>query len=84
MLINFLGVLIAGFKAMENIFILTGGGPDRATRVIGLEVWENAFMFLKFGYATSAAWVLGAILIGFTMIQIRHLTRMKFSAAASK
>lgn len=84
MLINFLGVFIAGFKAMENIFILTGGGPNRATRVIGLEVWENAFMFLKFGYATAAAWVLGAILIGFTMIQIKHLTRMKFTAAASK
>ncbi|MBX3113697.1 MAG: extracellular solute-binding protein [Fimbriimonadaceae bacterium] len=84
MLINLLGVFIAGFKAMENIFVLTGGGPDRATRVIGLEVWENAFMFLKFGYATSAAWVLGAILIGFTMVQIRQLTKMKFSAAGAK
>lgn len=82
MLINLLGVFIAGFKAMENIFVLTGGGPDRATRVIGLEVWENAFMYLKFGYATSAAWVLGAILIGFTMVQIKQLTRMKFSTAA--
>ncbi|MBL8068766.1 MAG: extracellular solute-binding protein [Armatimonadetes bacterium] len=84
MLINFLGVFIAGFKAMENIFILTGGGPNRATRVIGLEVWEIAFMYLKFGYATAAAWVLGAILIGFTLVQIRNLTRMKFSAAAGR
>jgi len=69
---------------MENIFILTGGGPLRATRVIGLEIWENAFMYLKFGYATAAAWVMGAILIGFTMVQIRQLTRMKFTAAAGK
>lgn len=84
MLINLLGVFIAGFKAMENIFILTGGGPLRATRVIGLEIWENAFMYLKFGYATAAAWVMGAILIGFTMVQIRQLTRMKFTAAAGK
>lgn len=84
MLINLLGVFIAGFKAMENIFVLTGGGPLRATRVIGLEIWENAFMFLKFGYATAAAWVMGAILIGFTMVQIRALTRMKFTAGASR
>lgn len=84
MLINLLGVFIAGFKAMESIFVLTGGGPGRATRVIGLEVWENAFMFLKFGYATAAAWVLGSILIGFTVVQIRQLTQMKFSAAATK
>jgi ABC-type sugar transport system permease subunit/ABC-type glycerol-3-phosphate transport system substrate-binding protein len=80
-LINLLGVFIAGFKAMENIFVLTLGGPLYATHTIGLEVWTNAFMFLKFGYATAAAWVMGAILIGFTVIQIRNLLKMRFSTA---
>jgi multiple sugar transport system permease protein len=80
-LINLLGVFIAGFKAMENIFVLTGGGPLYATHTIGLEVWKNAFVFLKFGYATAAAWVMGAILIGFTVMQIRYLTKLRFSAA---
>ena len=80
-LINLLGVFIGGFKAMENIFVLTGGGPLYATHTMGLEIWTNAFMFLKFGYATAAAWVMGAILIGFTLIQIRSLLRMRFSAA---
>jgi multiple sugar transport system permease protein len=79
-LINLLGAFIAGFKAMENIFVLTGGGPLHATHTIGLEIWTNAFMFLKFGYATAAAWVMGAILIGFTIVQIRYLTRLKFTA----
>ena len=41
----------------------------------------NAFMYLKFGYATAAAWVMGSILIGFTLIQIRSLLRMRFTAA---
>ena len=68
-MINLLGVFIGGFKAMENIFILTQGGPLNATRTIGLEVWQNAFMYLKFGYATAAAWVMGSILIGFTLIK---------------
>lgn len=80
-LINLLGVFIAGFKAMENIFVLTGGGPLKATHTIGLEVWTNAFMFLKFGYATAAAWVMGAILIGFTVVQIKNLMNMRFGAA---
>ncbi len=80
-LINLLGSFIAGFKAMENIFVLTAGGPMHATHTIGLEVWMNAFMFLKFGYATAAAWVMGAILIGFTVVQIKHLTKMKFTTA---
>lgn len=80
-LINLLGVFIGSFKAMENVFVLTGGGPLYATHTIGLEVWMNAFMFLKFGYATAAAWVMGAILIGFTLIQIRSLMNMRFSTA---
>jgi multiple sugar transport system permease protein len=80
-LINLLGVFIAGFKAMENIFVLTQGGPLNSTRTIGLEVWQNAFMFLKFGYATAAAWIMGSILVGFTLIQIRSLLRMRFSTA---
>lgn len=80
-LINLLGAFIGGFKAMENVFVMTGGGPMYATHTIGLEIWTNAFMFLKFGYATAAAWVMGAILIGFTLIQLRHLTGMKFSTA---
>jgi ABC-type sugar transport system permease subunit/ABC-type glycerol-3-phosphate transport system substrate-binding protein len=80
-LINLLGVFIGSFKAMENVFILTGGGPLYSTHTVGLEVWMNAFMFLKFGYATAAAWVMGAILIGFTLLQIKNLLRMRFSTA---
>ncbi|MEQ1821848.1 MAG: extracellular solute-binding protein [Fimbriimonadaceae bacterium] len=79
-LINLLGVFIAGFKAMENVFVLTGGGPLNATRTVGLEIWENAFMFLKFGYATAAAWMMGTVLIAFTLFQIRSLLHVKFSA----
>ena len=80
-LINLLGVFIGGFKAMENIFVLTQGGPLNATRTIGLEVWQNAFMYLKFGYATAAAWVMGSILIGFTVVQIRYLVNLKFTTS---
>lgn len=82
-LINLLGVFIAGFKTMDTVFILTGGGPLYATHTIGLEIWTNAFMFLKFGYATAAAWVMGAILIGFTIIQIKRLLGLKFQAAGA-
>ncbi len=80
-IINLVGVFIASFKAMENIFVMTGGGPLNATHVLGLEIWYNAFIYLKFGYATAAAWIMGALLIGFTMMQVRNLLRMRFSSA---
>lgn len=79
-IINFVGAFIGAFKAMENVFIMTGGGPNYATHVIGLDIWYNAFMYLKFGFATSEAWIMGSMLIGFTMYQLRILKDIKFSA----
>ena len=80
-LINLLGVFIGSFKSFDNIFALTMGGPLNATHTMGLEIWQNAFMFLKFGYATAAAWVMGAMLAGFTLVQVRSLLRMRFTTA---
>lgn len=79
-IINFVGAFIGAFKAMENVFIMTGGGPNYATHVMGLDIWYNAFMFLKFGLATSEAWIMGSLLIGFTIYQLRILKDLKFSA----
>ncbi len=79
-IINLVGAFIGSFKAMENIFVMTGGGPLYATHTIGLEIWYNAFMYLKFGYATAAAWIMGAMLVGFTLYQLRILRDVRFSA----
>ncbi|MHB0997881.1 MAG: extracellular solute-binding protein [Armatimonadota bacterium] len=83
-IINFVGAFIGSFKAMESVFVMTGGGPLNATHTIGLEIWYNAFMYLKFGYATAAAWIMGSMLIGFTMYQLRILRHVKFSAAGQE
>ena len=80
-IINFVGVFIGAFHAMQNIFVLTGGGPYNATRVIGLDIWYNAFVYLKFGMATAMAWVLGLMLIGFTVMQLRILSKVEFRKA---
>lgn len=80
-IINFVGAFIGAFKATENIFVMTGGGPLNATHTIGLEIWYNAFLYLKFGYATAAAWIMGSMLIGFTMYQLRILRDLRFSTA---
>ena len=33
------------------------------------------------GYATSAAWIMGAMLVGFTVFQLRLMRNLRFSAA---
>jgi ABC-type sugar transport system permease subunit/ABC-type glycerol-3-phosphate transport system substrate-binding protein len=84
-IINFIGAMIG---AMQNggqfILAMTGGGPYTPygrTEVVGLHIFWEAFMFLRFGPATAMAWVLGAMLIGFTVVQLQKLSRLEFRAA---
>ena len=81
-IINFVGAVIAGFKESSNIFVMTGGGPEDATMTVGLEIWYNAFLYLNFGRATAMAWIMGALLIGFTLNQLRILNKLQFRSAA--
>jgi len=83
-LINFVGAVVGAMRASQNVFVMTGGGPEDVTMTVGLSVWFNAYMFLNFGLATAQAWILGAMLIGFTLYQLRMLNRMQFRAVATK
>ena len=53
-----------------------------ATEVVGLHIFWEAFGYLRFGPATAMAWVLGSMLIGFTVLQLQRLSRMEFKAGA--
>jgi ABC-type sugar transport system permease subunit len=80
-IINFIGAFIGTFHTMGNIFVMTGGGPGDDTTVLALAIWKDAFVYLRFGQATATAWILGAMLIGFTVWQLRYLRRMEFRRA---
>jgi len=81
-IISFVGTFIATFQNMGNIFLLTFGGPGEATTVIGLKIWVEAYVNLRFGMATSMACLLGTLLIGLTYIQIRFLSKVEYKRAA--
>jgi multiple sugar transport system permease protein len=80
-MINFVGAFIATFQTMGNIFLLTFGGPGKETMVMGMAIWQEAYVNLRFSLATSYAWILGSILIGFTYLQLRILRRVDFRRA---
>ena len=81
--INFIGVFIGSvYGAGGNILALTGGGAG--TEVADLHIFYKAFVFLQFGPATAMAWVLGFLLIGFTVYQLQVLSRMEFRAEGSE
>jgi len=77
-IINFVGAFIGTFLGMGNIFVMTGGGPGDRTMVLSLAIWYRAFATLQFGIATAMAWVLGSLLIGFTVYQLKFLQKVEF------
>ncbi len=81
--INFVGVFIGSwYGATGSILAMTGGGAN--TEVAGLHIWYKAFTYLKFGPATAAAWMLGFMLIGFTVHQLRILSRVEYKAQGTE
>ncbi|MBI4024848.1 MAG: extracellular solute-binding protein [Verrucomicrobia bacterium] len=81
LIINFVGAFAGAFHSSANILVMTGGGPYTpygATEVTSLLIYYNAFLYLRFGFATAMAWTLGAMLVGFTVIQLKRLSRMEF------
>jgi multiple sugar transport system permease protein len=81
-IINFVGAFInSWYSATGNILVMTGGGAN--TETAGLHIWYKAFTYLKFGPATAMAWMLGFLLIGFTVHQLRILSRVEFKAQGS-
>lgn len=81
-IINFVGAVVGAFQSSQNIFAMTGGAAD--TMVFGLAIWYESFVFLKFGSATAMAWVLGVMLVGFTMWQLRFLRKVQFTTVKDK
>jgi len=84
-LINFVGSMIGAMKGSSGfIMAMTGGGPYNPygqTEVVGLHIFWEAFGYLRFGSAVAMGWVLGAMLIGFTLVQLQRLSRMEFRTA---
>lgn len=80
-IINFIGAVSAAFHGATNILIMTGGGPDGATEVTSLLIFFEAFTRLRFGPATAMAWILGSMLMGFTVLQLKRLSEMEFKTA---
>ena len=54
-IINFVGTFIGTFQGMGNIFLMTFGGPGESTTVIGLKIWIEAYVNLRFSTATAMA-----------------------------
>lgn len=58
MLFNLVMQAIGCFQEFSTAFVLTKGGPNRATYLYGIKIYREAFTNFKMGYASALSWIL--------------------------
>ena len=67
--------LVAAFQAFNNAFIMTNGGPNNATLLYMLHLYNNAFRYFRMGYASALAVMLFVVVFGLTVLVYRTSNR---------
>jgi multiple sugar transport system permease protein len=67
--------IIGSFQIFGPIYAMTNGGPAFATTTIVHQIYINGFRYFNMGYASAQAWVLFAILLGLSIVNLRMMTR---------
>ena len=70
--------IINSLQVFDPIFIMTEGGPARATTTIGYFIYERGFRTFEFGYAAAVSWILFVLILLLTLAQWRLQRRWVF------
>lgn len=60
---------IRAFQTFDTVYLMTAGGPHRATTLLGYWLFQNAFTYFKLGKASALAYVLFALLAALAALQ---------------
>ena len=63
--------VINGFQSFQNAYLMTGGGPDNATTMAGLLIFNRAFKYFEYGEACAQSIILTAIIAVFAIFQFK-------------
>jgi len=63
--------IIGGLQLFTQPYLMTEGGPARATLTYTMRLYQNAFVFLRMGYASAMAWILFVVILALTAAAAR-------------
>ncbi|MNR31159.1 glycerol-3-phosphate transporter permease [compost metagenome] len=66
---------IDAIKLSGLVFVLTNGGPNSSTETVVYYIYKQAFTLMKMGYATAAAFVLFAIVLTISLVQMKLFSK---------
>ncbi|MCK0116081.1 sugar ABC transporter permease [Isoptericola sp. S6320L] len=67
--------VVGSLEVFAQIDVLTGGGPGNSTTVLVYYLYQQAFRFNEFGYASAISVLLFVIVLALTLIQWRTRKR---------
>jgi multiple sugar transport system permease protein len=72
---NLVMSVIGSFQVFTQAYVMTDGGPAKATMFYVLLLYKQAFDFLRFGYASAMAWILFIIIAVLTAFNFKVAPR---------
>lgn len=72
---NLVMAFIGGWQSFTLPWLLTQGGPNQATEFYAINLYRNAFSYMRMGKACALAWVLFVIVVIFTGLLFRSTGR---------
>lgn len=72
--ILFFNVIMQTITALQNFtsaFVVTNGGPNNGTYVLGMKLYNEAFKYFKMGYASAISWIIFAMILIVTLLLFR-------------
>jgi multiple sugar transport system permease protein len=67
--------LVIGFifsmQSFADPYVMTKGGPENSTLLLGVYLYQTAFGYLQMGYAAAIAWFMFLVIFVLTVIQLR-------------
>jgi multiple sugar transport system permease protein len=67
--------LINGFQVFEQVYVMTGGGPSGSSQGVVGQVYDITFRYGRAGEASALSWILFAVILLITVVQIRGQRR---------
>ena len=75
---NLIMQIIHALQEFTSAFIITNGGPNHGTYLMGVKIYEDAFQNLKMGYASASSWVMFVAILLITLLVFRSSSAWVF------
>lgn len=68
-------MVISSFQVFDQAFVMTNGGPAKASYTLVYHIYDQAFIDFTMGESAAAAMILFVIILVFTLLQFKMQKR---------